>query len=132
LQISAADELVATELMFNGVYNSLDAHQLVALVSCLVPSDKSEVTYNDSELSKLLFQVHLFWLPFLDQVDHGVSLIAVQAEVKLVRALAGPLEQLQNTALRIGQLQVRIACRTLTSMPAVYSLQACLKEGCLR
>jgi superfamily II RNA helicase len=35
---------VATELMFNGVYNSLDAHQLVALVSCLVPSDKSEVT----------------------------------------------------------------------------------------
>ena len=41
---------MATELMFNGVYNSLDAHQLVALVSCLVPSDKSEVTHSDIEL----------------------------------------------------------------------------------
>lgn len=44
LQLDTADELVATELMFNGVYNSLDRHQLVALASCLVPSDKSEVS----------------------------------------------------------------------------------------
>lgn len=31
--------------------------------------------------------------------------VCCQAEVRLVRALAGPLEQLQNTALHIGQLQ---------------------------
>ncbi len=44
VQIDTADELLATELMLNGVFTSLDKHQLVALVSCLVPSDKSEVT----------------------------------------------------------------------------------------
>ncbi len=43
LQIDTADELLTTELMFNGMYNSMDVHQLVALVSCLIPSDKSQV-----------------------------------------------------------------------------------------
>lgn len=42
-EISTADELLTTELMFNGVFNSLDKHQLVALVSCLVPVEKSKV-----------------------------------------------------------------------------------------
>ena len=42
-QIDTADELLTTELMLNGVFNSMDKHQLVALVSCLIPSDKSEV-----------------------------------------------------------------------------------------
>lgn len=41
-EIDTADELVTLELMVNGVFSSLDAHQLVALVSCLVPSDKSD------------------------------------------------------------------------------------------
>lgn len=68
-EIDTADELLATELMLNGVFTSLDKHQLVALVSCLVPSDKSE------------------------------------QEVTLVRALAGPLEQLQETAQAIGDIQ---------------------------
>mmetsp|Transcript_27289 Transcript_27289/g.68718 ORF Transcript_27289/g.68718 Transcript_27289/m.68718 type:complete len:177 (+) Transcript_27289:320-850(+) len=40
-QIDTADELLTTELMFNGVFNNLDKHQLVALVSCLVPVDKT-------------------------------------------------------------------------------------------
>ena len=34
-EISTGDELLTTELMFNGVFNSMDKHQLVALVSCL-------------------------------------------------------------------------------------------------
>lgn len=29
------------ELMFNGCFHGLDKHQLLALVSCLVPCDKS-------------------------------------------------------------------------------------------
>ena len=67
-QISAADELVATELMFNGVYNSLDAHQLVALVSCLVPSDKSEVTYRELGILQLVLKVICSGLSFLNNL----------------------------------------------------------------
>ena len=47
-EISTGDELLTTELMFNGVFNSLDRHQLVALISCLVPVEKSNVSLNSS------------------------------------------------------------------------------------
>jgi ATP-dependent RNA helicase DOB1 len=40
-EVDTADELLATELMFNGVFAALDVHQLAALVSCLVPVEKS-------------------------------------------------------------------------------------------
>lgn len=43
-EIDTADELLTTELMFNGTFNNLDKHQLVALVSCLVPVEKSNVS----------------------------------------------------------------------------------------
>lgn len=33
--------LLCAELMFNGCFHGLDKHQLLALVSCLVPCDKS-------------------------------------------------------------------------------------------
>ena len=42
-ELDTADELLTTELMFNGVFGGLDKHQLVALVSCLVPVEKSNV-----------------------------------------------------------------------------------------
>ena len=35
-EISAGDELVLTEMMFNGVFNDLTVDQLVALLSCFV------------------------------------------------------------------------------------------------
>ena len=43
--IDTADELLCAELMFNGVFGSLDKHQLAALVSCLVAeeSENSDV-----------------------------------------------------------------------------------------
>ena len=41
-EIDTADELMASELMFNGVFNSLNAHEAVALASCLVPVEKSQ------------------------------------------------------------------------------------------
>ncbi|KAG1668859.1 hypothetical protein FOA52_004954 [Chlamydomonas sp. UWO 241] len=40
-EIDSADELVTVELMFNGAMEKLDKHELVALVSCLVPVEKS-------------------------------------------------------------------------------------------
>lgn len=67
-EIDTADELLTTEMMFNGTFNGLDKHQLVALVSCLVPGEKS------------------------------------QEEIKLTRALADPLSQLQQTARRIAEI----------------------------
>ncbi|KAK3017776.1 hypothetical protein RJ639_002848 [Escallonia herrerae] len=67
--IDTGDELLVTELMFNGTFNDLDHHQTAALASCFVPGDKS------SE------QIHLR------------------------QELAKPLQQLQNSARTIAEIQ---------------------------
>ncbi|XP_021715893.1 DExH-box ATP-dependent RNA helicase DExH10-like [Chenopodium quinoa] len=67
--IDTGDELLVTELMFNGTFNDLDHHQVAALASCFVPCDKSNE------------QIHL------------------RAE------LAKPLQQLQDSARRIAEIQ---------------------------
>ncbi len=36
-EVDTADELVTVELMFNGTFQRLDKHSLVALVACLIP-----------------------------------------------------------------------------------------------
>ncbi|KAJ7594571.1 rRNA-processing arch domain-containing protein [Mycena floridula] len=41
-EISSGDELLLTELMFNGVFNSLTPEQCAALLSCFVFDEKSE------------------------------------------------------------------------------------------
>lgn len=48
-EISTADELVVTELIFNGVFNDLTMEQTVALASCLVhdEKDKGDVQLRD-------------------------------------------------------------------------------------
>ncbi|GIL80546.1 hypothetical protein Vretimale_16031 [Volvox reticuliferus] len=40
-EIDTADELLASELLLNGTFSSLDSAQLVALASCLIPVEKS-------------------------------------------------------------------------------------------
>ena len=40
--VDTADELLVTELMFNGAFRRVDHHQLVALCSCFVPVEKSK------------------------------------------------------------------------------------------
>ncbi|KAK1414113.1 hypothetical protein QVD17_29854 [Tagetes erecta] len=67
--IDTGDELLVTELMFNGTFNDLDHHQIAALASCFIPGDKSTE------------QIHL------------------RAE------LAKPLQQLQDSARRIAEIQ---------------------------
>uniref|UniRef100_A0A7C9EKZ4 RNA helicase n=1 Tax=Opuntia streptacantha TaxID=393608 RepID=A0A7C9EKZ4_OPUST len=67
--IDTGDELLVTELMFNGTFNDLDPHQVAALASCFIPGDKSNE------------QIHL------------------RAE------LAKPLQQLQDSARRIAEIQ---------------------------
>ncbi|XP_024386921.1 DExH-box ATP-dependent RNA helicase DExH10 [Physcomitrium patens] len=39
--IDTADELLVTELMFNGLFNDIDHHQVVAIASCFLPVEKS-------------------------------------------------------------------------------------------
>lgn len=67
--IDTGDELLVTELMFNGTFNDLDHHQVAALASCFIPGDKSNE------------QIHL------------------RGE------LAKPLQQLQDTARKIAEIQ---------------------------
>ncbi|XP_010046886.2 DExH-box ATP-dependent RNA helicase DExH10 [Eucalyptus grandis] len=67
--IDTGDELLVTELMFNGTFNDLDHHQIAALASCFIPGDKSNE------------QIHL------------------RTE------LARPLQQLQDSARRIAEVQ---------------------------
>ncbi|XP_077238593.1 DExH-box ATP-dependent RNA helicase DExH10-like isoform X2 [Tasmannia lanceolata] len=56
--IDTGDELLVTELMFNGTFNDLDHHQVTALASCFVPGDKSnEEIHLRTELAKPLQQL---------------------------------------------------------------------------
>ncbi|KAL6985027.1 Helix-loop-helix protein 2 [Sarracenia purpurea var. burkii] len=67
--IDTGDELLVTELMFNGTFNELDHHQIAALVSCFIPGDKSN------------------------------------EQIQLRAELAKPLQQLQDSARRIAEIQ---------------------------
>ncbi|GAV86028.1 DEAD domain-containing protein/Helicase_C domain-containing protein/DSHCT domain-containing protein/rRNA_proc-arch domain-containing protein [Cephalotus follicularis] len=67
--IDTGDELLVTELMFNGTFNDLDHHQVAALASCFIPVDKSN------------------------------------EQIQLRTELAKPLQQLQDSARRIAEIQ---------------------------
>ncbi|KAF6155163.1 hypothetical protein GIB67_019689 [Kingdonia uniflora] len=67
--IDTRDELLITELMFNGTFNDLDHHQVATLSSCFIPREKSNE------------QIHL------------------RTE------LGEPLQQLQESARRIAEIQ---------------------------
>jgi len=43
-EIDTADELLTTELLFNGAFSELEPPQMAALMSCLVPVEKSTET----------------------------------------------------------------------------------------
>ncbi|KAF7014620.1 hypothetical protein CFC21_028599 [Triticum aestivum] len=56
--IDTGDELLITELMFNGTFNELDHHQVASVVSCFVPCEKSsEQIRLRNELSKPMMQL---------------------------------------------------------------------------
>ncbi|WCJ34658.1 RNA helicase ATP-dependent SK12/DOB1 protein [Euphorbia peplus] len=67
--IDTGDELLVTELMFNGTFNDLDHHQVAALASCFIPVDKSN------------------------------------EQIQLRSELAKPLQQLQESARKIAEIQ---------------------------
>ncbi|CAL0313311.1 unnamed protein product [Lupinus luteus] len=68
--VDTGDELLVTELMFNGTFNDLDHHQVAALASCFIPGDRSS-----------------------------------ESQIQLRTELARPLQQLQDSARRIAEIQ---------------------------
>ncbi|XP_043471399.1 exosome RNA helicase MTR4 [Leptopilina heterotoma] len=57
-ELNGADELLMTEMMFNGLFNSLNVPQMVALISCFVCDEKSnEMPKSTEELGGPLRQM---------------------------------------------------------------------------
>ena len=54
-EISSADELTLTELMFNGTFKDIKIEDMVALLSCLVWQEKLQDTLKPREELELLF-----------------------------------------------------------------------------
>ncbi len=73
-EISSGDELLLTELIFNGVFNSLKPEQIVALLSCFVFEEKSK---NTPRLSEQLSG------PLRQMQDSARRIAKVSAEAKL-------------------------------------------------
>ncbi|KAJ4828638.1 DExH-box ATP-dependent RNA helicase DExH10, partial [Turnera subulata] len=72
--IDTGDELLVTELMFNGTFNDLDHHQVAALASCFIPVDKSSEQINlRTELAK----------PFQQLQESARKIAEIQYECKL-------------------------------------------------
>ena len=57
-EIDTGDELLITELMFNGAFSGLSPPVIAALCSCFVPTEKSKGAPLRPELSAALAQLH--------------------------------------------------------------------------
>uniref|UniRef100_A0A5F5PMP1 Exosome RNA helicase MTR4 n=1 Tax=Equus caballus TaxID=9796 RepID=A0A5F5PMP1_HORSE len=73
-EISSADELLLTEMMFNGLFNDLSAEQATALLSCFVFQE------NSSEMPKLTEQLAG---PLRQMQECAKRIAKVSAEAKL-------------------------------------------------
>ncbi|XP_075039653.1 exosome RNA helicase MTR4 [Mixophyes fleayi] len=73
-EISSADELLLTEIMFNGLFNDLTAEQATALLSCMVFQE------NSSEMPKLTEQLAG---PLRQMQETARRIAKVSAEAKL-------------------------------------------------
>jgi ATP-dependent RNA helicase DOB1 len=58
-EISAADELLLTEMLFAGAFNELSAQHAAALLSCFVAEDKADCPPLDDLLSGCLRQIQV-------------------------------------------------------------------------
>lgn len=68
--VSSADELLVTEMLFNGVFNDLTPQQAVSVLSCFVFQEKaSEIPKLGDELSGPLRQMQVMWQTF-DHMNH--------------------------------------------------------------
>ncbi len=75
-QISACDEILATELLFAGVFNQMDSSSLAAVLSCLVhdQNDNTEKISIKTEKLQKSFQVIM---------EHAKRIFVVLQESKI-------------------------------------------------
>lgn len=67
-ELSCADELLMTEMIFNGMFNTLTVEQSVSLLSCFVCDEKSsEIPKSTEELSGPLRQMQVVTIFILFQ-----------------------------------------------------------------
>ena len=77
-EISSADELTLTELMFNGVFKDIKVEEMVSLLSCFVWREKlKDATKPREELDLLFLQLQ----------DTSRRVAEVQLECKVVSSL---------------------------------------------
>ena len=88
-EISSGDELLLTEMIFNGVFNDLTPEQCAALLSCFVFDEKVCFFRTKLILRRLLI--------FLEQSEQTS---------KLKDELAGPLRVMQEAARRIAKIAI--------------------------
>lgn len=96
-EISSGDELLLTEMIFNGVFNDLTPQQCAALLSCFVFDEKVR-------------WLCLLCYPFdpSERCADGFHLTTMQSEQasKLKDELAGPLRVMQEAARRIAKIAI--------------------------
>lgn len=83
-EISTGDELLLTELIFNGVFNPLAPEHCAGLLSCFVFTEKVRVPQNGTILA--------------------LTLIQSEHQTKLKEELAAPLRVMQENARRIAKV----------------------------
>jgi len=73
-ELNGVDALLMTEMIFNGVFNTLNVPQIVALISCFVCDEKSyEMPESTEELS----------IPFKQMLDLARKMAKVSIEINL-------------------------------------------------
>jgi ATP-dependent RNA helicase DOB1 len=63
-EISTGDELLLTEMIFAGIFNDIDSHQAVAILSCFVAGPTKDTTQKkkikmEEDLAEPLRQMHV-------------------------------------------------------------------------
>jgi ATP-dependent RNA helicase DOB1 len=93
-EVDTGDELLASELMFNGTFGSLNKHQLAALVSCLVPVEEArgDVTVQ-AELADPLRQLQ-------DTARH-IAEVSLECKLEIDAGKATKIKEPQSSAIVI-------------------------------
>ncbi|KAK1646833.1 hypothetical protein QYE76_064638 [Lolium multiflorum] len=110
--IDTGDELLITELMFNGTFNDLDHHQVASIVSCFVPCEKSsEQIRLRNELSKPMTQLQEAARKIAEvqrecKLDVNVEEYVERSIIRLVRRLDEFLDQLKAAAEAVGEVNL--------------------------
>ena len=96
-EVNTADELLVTELIFNGVFNDLDARQAAALLSCLIYEEKGS-----DEDAKPLREELAAPLRALQAAARRIASVSVECKIEVSLPAPRGLRGAYPTALSQG------------------------------